>query len=75
PKDPRKPENELFCFVPHFFLMQRKLRLSATSYIDRHPELSCLLNDFVGSVLEEKPRDVFAWAHTYFAGLKEYAVR
>ena len=35
-------------------------------YIKKHPEIRDILNDFMSSVLLEKPQDIFTYAKDYF---------
>ena len=52
-------------------LNDRKVELKAehTTYIEAHPELRTLLNDFVSAALLEKPPDAFAFAADHFAAI------
>ena len=52
-------------------LNDRKVELKAehTTYIEAHPELRTLLNDFVCAALLEKPPDAFAFAADHFAAI------
>mmetsp|Transcript_31753 Transcript_31753/g.36099 ORF Transcript_31753/g.36099 Transcript_31753/m.36099 type:complete len:302 (-) Transcript_31753:414-1319(-) len=50
-------------------IIQRKQKLMENhgKYLDAHPELNEVLNDFTSSVLLHKPDDIFAYARKYFA--------
>lgn len=48
-------------------LDQDKIRGEHSTYLSKHPEVSLLVDGFVGAILEEKPSDVFAFAQWYFA--------
>jgi guanylate kinase len=52
-------------------LNQRKLAIKRehNEYIDGHPEIKGILNDFMSAVLLEKPDNVFEFANEHFAEL------
>jgi len=39
-------------------------------YVSRHPELRSILDNFMASVIENKPSDILKYAVSYFAGLR-----
>ena len=45
-------------------LNDRKLEIKKkhNEYIDKHPEIKSMLNDFMSEVLLEKPEDIFSFA-------------
>lgn len=45
---------------------QADLRVQHSKYVDKHPDLTQLLNDFMSNCLLHKPQDVYAFAHQYF---------
>jgi Ca2+-binding EF-hand superfamily protein len=44
------------------------LKKEHTAYLDEHPEVKRLLNDYVAAALVEQPADVFAFAREHFRG-------
>eukprot|EP00499_Haloplacidia_sp_CaronLabIsolate_P004463 CAMPEP_0196782772 /NCGR_PEP_ID=MMETSP1104-20130614/12041_1 /TAXON_ID=33652 /ORGANISM="Cafeteria sp., Strain Caron Lab Isolate" /LENGTH=76 /DNA_ID=CAMNT_0042153015 /DNA_START=30 /DNA_END=260 /DNA_ORIENTATION=+ len=46
------------------------LKEQYVAYLERHPELRHVLNDFVTAVLMEKPDDVYTFAQRHFLALK-----
>ncbi len=52
-------------------LNTRKLQIKAShsSYVQNHPEIKAMLNDFMSAVLLDKPDDVFEFAKDHFAEL------
>mmetsp|Transcript_30798 Transcript_30798/g.40691 ORF Transcript_30798/g.40691 Transcript_30798/m.40691 type:complete len:267 (-) Transcript_30798:235-1035(-) len=53
-------------------LNERKAELKAQhmAYVEEHPEIKTILNDFVCACLLEKPDDVFAFARDHFTAVK-----
>ncbi|CAN0465631.1 unnamed protein product, partial [Ectocarpus sp. 12 AP-2014] len=50
--------------TPH----QNTIRADQEAYLQEHPEVASLLNDFLRAVVEQKPEDIFAFARQHFAG-------
>lgn len=44
-----------------------QVKAANEAYIQSYPELTVLLNDFVGAVLKDKPADIKAYASQFFA--------
>lgn len=55
-------------------LREEELREEHFKFIDEHPELRQVLNDFLSSVLLHRPDDVFAFAREYFMAFKQTQV-
>ena len=57
-------------------LNERKLEIKRghTAYINEHPEIKSLLNDFMSSILLNKPQNIFTFARDHFAELVPSAV-
>lgn len=49
---------------------QDELKQQYVEYLERHPELRHVLNDFVTAVLMEKPDDVYTFAQRHFLALR-----
>ena len=49
--------------------LQAEHKAQHTAYIQSHPEMTAMLNDFVTAVLLHKPEDVYAFAEEHFAVL------
>lgn len=49
---------------------QEELKRSHVEYLEAHPELRHLLNDFLSAVLMEKPEDVYSFAQSHFRALR-----
>lgn len=49
---------------------QEAVALRHTEYLQKHPEIQRILNDFVSATLVEQPADVFDFARNHFAGTK-----
>ncbi|CAM9329003.1 unnamed protein product [Hapterophycus canaliculatus] len=48
--------------------LRDSIRADQTSYLEEHPEVASMLNDFLRAVVERKPEDVFDFAKQHFAG-------
>lgn len=46
------------------------LKEENSKYLDKHPELHSLVDDFVASVLKEKPKDIIKHGYEFFSKLK-----
>mmetsp|Transcript_32769 Transcript_32769/g.74860 ORF Transcript_32769/g.74860 Transcript_32769/m.74860 type:complete len:601 (-) Transcript_32769:148-1950(-) len=46
-----------------------ELRVQHAKYVEKHPALSQLLNDFMSNCLLHKPDDIFSFANDYFQNL------
>jgi hypothetical protein len=46
--------------------LQENIKRGHNKYLESHPEVSSLLNDFLSAALLEKPKDVYAFATKYF---------
>ncbi|SBT80843.1 conserved Plasmodium protein, unknown function [Plasmodium malariae] len=42
-----------------------------SKYMESHPELKDLLNDFISSILLHTPEDIFKYANEYFSYFKK----
>lgn len=49
---------------------KNRLKDQNSKYLDKHPELHSLVDDFVASVLKEKPRDIIQHGFEFFSKLK-----
>ena len=49
---------------------QEALKEDHRAYLEAHPEINGMLNDFVSACLAEQPVDVFEFAQTHFAAEK-----
>ncbi|CAG9472225.1 conserved Plasmodium protein, unknown function [Plasmodium vivax] len=47
------------------------LKSENAKYMETHPELRDLLNDFISSVLLHTPEDIFKYANEYFSYFKK----
>ncbi|GAW83537.1 conserved Plasmodium protein, unknown function [Plasmodium gonderi] len=47
------------------------LKSENSKYMENHPELKDLLNDFMSSVLLHTPEDIFKYANEYFSYFKK----
>mmetsp|Transcript_113337 Transcript_113337/g.315524 ORF Transcript_113337/g.315524 Transcript_113337/m.315524 type:complete len:93 (-) Transcript_113337:207-485(-) len=52
-------------------LREEELKQEHTQYLEQHPELRQLLNDFMSSVLLHRPEHVFDFAQEYFSAFKQ----
>mmetsp|Transcript_662 Transcript_662/g.1202 ORF Transcript_662/g.1202 Transcript_662/m.1202 type:complete len:81 (-) Transcript_662:22-264(-) len=52
-------------------LREEELRQEHTTYLEQHPELRQVLNDFMSSVLLHRPDQVFEFAKEYFTAFKQ----
>mmetsp|Transcript_42228 Transcript_42228/g.111533 ORF Transcript_42228/g.111533 Transcript_42228/m.111533 type:complete len:110 (-) Transcript_42228:171-500(-) len=52
-------------------LREEELRQEHTAYLDQHPELRQVMNDFMSSVLLHRPDHVFDFAREYFTAFKQ----
>lgn len=52
--------------IAHLMEKKDQQRVKQTEYLQQHPELRCLLNDFTAAVLLEKPSNVFTFAAHHF---------
>mmetsp|Transcript_66076 Transcript_66076/g.123248 ORF Transcript_66076/g.123248 Transcript_66076/m.123248 type:complete len:94 (+) Transcript_66076:89-370(+) len=52
-------------------LRGEELRKEHMQYLDQHPELRQVLNDFMSSVLLHRPEHVFDFAKEYFSAFKQ----
>merc|ERR1719352_1236245 len=52
-------------------LREEALRQEHTKYLEEHPELRQVLNDFMSSVLLHRPDQVFDFAREYFSAFKQ----
>mmetsp|Transcript_44915 Transcript_44915/g.100997 ORF Transcript_44915/g.100997 Transcript_44915/m.100997 type:complete len:89 (-) Transcript_44915:142-408(-) len=52
-------------------LREEELRQEHTKYLEQHPELRQVLNDFMSSVLLHRPDQVFEFARQYFSAFKQ----
>ncbi|KJP87189.1 hypothetical protein AK88_03105 [Plasmodium fragile] len=50
-----------------------KLKNENAKYMETHPELRDLLNDFISSALLHTPDDIFKYANEYFSYFKKKA--
>lgn len=48
-------------------LLQEAITKEHNEYLQKHPEIQQILNDFVSAALVEKPDDVFHFARKHFA--------
>eukprot|EP00444_Apocalathium_aciculiferum_P029138 CAMPEP_0183442912 /NCGR_PEP_ID=MMETSP0370-20130417/89961_1 /TAXON_ID=268820 /ORGANISM="Peridinium aciculiferum, Strain PAER-2" /LENGTH=92 /DNA_ID=CAMNT_0025632715 /DNA_START=96 /DNA_END=374 /DNA_ORIENTATION=+ len=51
-------------------LREEELRQEHARYLEQHPELRQVLNDFMSSVLLNRPDHVFDFAKNYFSAFK-----
>jgi len=51
----------------YYLQVKDEVKKEHTTYINKHPEIRQLLNDFLSTVLLEKPDDVYAYAQEYFS--------
>ncbi|CAE8614139.1 unnamed protein product, partial [Polarella glacialis] len=54
-------------------LREEELRQEHTTYLEQHPELRQVLNDFMSSVLLHRPEQAFDFARDYFGAFKQPA--
>lgn len=47
-----------------------RFKAANQNYINRHPELRTILDDFTANVIQNKPSDILKFAVSYFAGLR-----
>lgn len=40
-------------------------------YLENHPEIKDILNDFISSILLHTPNDIFLYAREYFSNFKK----
>mmetsp|Transcript_97750 Transcript_97750/g.273580 ORF Transcript_97750/g.273580 Transcript_97750/m.273580 type:complete len:112 (-) Transcript_97750:190-525(-) len=52
-------------------LREEELRQEHTKYLQQHPELRQVLNDFMSSVLLHQPEHAFDFAREYFSAFAE----
>ncbi|CAK0817852.1 unnamed protein product, partial [Prorocentrum cordatum] len=52
-------------------LREEELRQAHGKYLQKHPELRQVLNDFMSSVLLHRPDQVFDFAKEYFSAFKQ----
>ncbi len=50
----------------YYVEMRDKIKQEHTEYLQKHPEIRDLLNDFVSNCLLEKPEDIYEHAQQYF---------
>lgn len=51
----------------YFNDVKAEIKRDHSKYIAKHPELREILNDFLSTVMLEKPNDVYDYAQQYFA--------
>lgn len=51
----------------YFFKIKEEIKLEHIEYIKTHPELKDILNDFISSLLLDKPVDIYEYARQYFS--------
>ncbi|SBT82491.1 conserved Plasmodium protein, unknown function [Plasmodium ovale] len=47
------------------------LKKENSKYMENHPEIKDLLNDFISSILLHTPEDIFQYANEYFSYFKQ----
>merc|ERR1719188_2077287 len=52
-------------------LREEELKQEHSRYLDQHPELRQVMNDFMSSVLLHRPDHVFDFAREYFSAFKQ----
>merc|ERR1719217_668905 len=52
-------------------LREEELRREHAGYLEQHPELRQVMNDFMSSVLLHRPDHVFDFAREYFSAFKQ----
>ncbi|ETW41804.1 hypothetical protein PFNF135_03956 [Plasmodium falciparum NF135/5.C10] len=60
--------------LEYFFiklLFQTNIKNENMKYMESHPELKDLLNDFISSILLHTPDDIFKYANEYFSNFKK----
>jgi guanylate kinase len=62
--DPEQFDSEL---KTYYRKIKGEIKKEHQDYIGKHPELREILNDFLSSVLLEKPNDVFEYSTEYFS--------
>lgn len=51
----------------YFYKIKEEIKLEHIEYIKTHPELKEILNDFITSLLLEKPENIYVYARKYFS--------
>lgn len=51
----------------YYLQVKDEVKKEHSNYINKHPEIRQLLNDFLSTVLLEKPDDVYVYAQEYFS--------
>lgn len=51
----------------YFAKIKEEIKLEHVQYIKSHPEIRDILNDFLSSLLLEKPQDIYVYARKYFS--------
>eukprot|EP01016_Furgasonia_blochmanni_P051097 TRINITY_DN7994_c0_g2_i1.p2 TRINITY_DN7994_c0_g2~~TRINITY_DN7994_c0_g2_i1.p2 ORF type:complete len:295 (-),score=85.99 TRINITY_DN7994_c0_g2_i1:290-1174(-) len=51
----------------YFFKIKEDIKKEHVEYLKKHPEIREVLNDFVSSLLLQKPDDIYAYARDYFS--------
>ena len=47
--------------------IKQEIKKEHSEYIKKHPELREILNDFLSSLMLEKPKDVYEYAREFFS--------
>ncbi len=51
----------------YYLKVKDEIKKEHVDYLGQHPEIRQLLNDFLSTVLLEKPEDVYKFAQDYFS--------
>jgi Regulatory subunit of type II PKA R-subunit. len=51
----------------YYLKVKDEIKKEHIDYLSQHPEIRQLLNDFLSTLLLEKPEDVYKFAQEYFA--------
>lgn len=51
----------------YFSKIKEEIKLEHIEYIKSHPELRDILNDFISSLLLDKPENIYTYAKEYFS--------
>ena len=51
----------------YFSKIKEEIKSEHVQYIKSHPEIRDILNDFLSSLLLEKPEDIYIYARKYFS--------
>ncbi len=51
----------------YYLNVKEEIKKEHVDYLGQHPEIRQLLNDFLSTLLLEKPEDVFRFAQDYFS--------